>query len=73
MGMVLFVLGLLIGSLPVHDYFTNPNHYVEHVPSAILAASMILLSWLFVFTGLLLHMMNRRFRELHNVLTRKGI
>lgn len=69
-GLILFILGLLIGSVPVHDYFTNPDHYVEHVPSAILAASLILLSWLFVFTGLLLHMMNRRFRELHNVLTR---
>lgn len=72
-GLMLFALGLLIGSLPVHDYFTNPDHYVEHVPSAILAASLVLLSWLFVFAGLILHMMNRRFRELHNVLTRKGI
>jgi glycosyltransferase involved in cell wall biosynthesis len=72
-GLLLFVLGLLVGYLPVHDYFTNPDHYVEHVPSAILAAGLVLLSWLFVFTGLLLHMMNRRFRELHNVLTREGI
>ncbi|MCI0498190.1 MAG: glycosyltransferase family 2 protein [Planctomycetales bacterium] len=71
-GLLLFVLGLLIGSLPIHDYFTKPNHYVEHVPSAILAASIVMLSWLFVFAGLILHMMNRRFRELHNVLTRQG-
>jgi glycosyltransferase involved in cell wall biosynthesis len=71
-GLLLFVLGLLIGSLPIHDYFTKPNHYVEHVPSAILAASLVMLSWLFVFAGLILHMMNRRFRELHNVLTRQG-
>jgi glycosyltransferase involved in cell wall biosynthesis len=72
-GLFLFLLGLLAGSLPIHDYFTNENHYVEHVPSAILAASLVLLSWLFMFAGLILHMMNRRFRELHNVLTRKGV
>ena len=54
----------------MRDYFVNPNHYVEHVPSAILAAGLMLLSFLFMFTGLLLHVINQRFRELHNITTR---
>ena len=73
MGLFFFLLGLLVGCLPIHDYFTRPDHYVEHIPSAILAASMILLSWLFIFLGILLHVINWRFRELHNVLTRNRI
>ena len=69
-GGVLFVLSLLVGWLPVRDYLVNPDHYVEHVPSAILAAGLMMLSFLFMFTGLQLHMINQRFRELHNVLVR---
>ena len=70
-GIVLFALSLLVGYLPVRDYFVNPDHYVAHVPSAILAAGLMMLSFLFTFTGLQLHMINHRFRELHNVLTRQ--
>jgi hypothetical protein len=71
---VFFLLaGLAVGILPIRDYLVNPNHYVEHVPSAILAANLILLSWLFIFLGLLLHAINQRFRELHSVLTRNKI
>ncbi len=69
-GGCLFVLSLLVGWLPVRDYLVNPDHYVEHVPSAILAAGLMMLSFLFMFTGLQLHMINQRFRELHNVLVR---
>ncbi|RKY06737.1 MAG: glycosyl transferase [Planctomycetota bacterium] len=66
----LLVISLLVGFLPVRDYFVNPDHYVEHVPSAILAAGLMMLSFLFSFTGLLLHVINHRFRELHNVIIR---
>ena len=69
-GMVFLLLGLLAGILPVRDYITNPNHYVEHVPSAILAASLVVLSFIFIFLGILLHAINWRFLELHSVLTR---
>ena len=37
-GLLLFVLGLLVGYLPVHDYFANPDHHVEYAPTVILAA-----------------------------------
>jgi glycosyltransferase involved in cell wall biosynthesis len=69
-GGCLFVLSLLAGWLPVRDYLVNPGHFVEHVPSAVLAAGLMILSFLFLFLGLLLHVINKRFLELHNVLTR---
>lgn len=70
-GGILFALSLLVGSLPIRDYLVNPNHYVEHVPSAILAAALMTLAFLFFFIGLLLHAINKRFLELHNVMVRK--
>ena len=70
-GGCIFVLSLLVGWLPVRDYLVNPNHYVEHIPSAILAAGLMMLSFLFMFTGLFLHAINKRFLEIHNVLTRE--
>jgi len=69
-GLLLLVLGVLAGLPPVHDYFTDPNHYVHHVPLAILGVGLVLLSLGFVFLGLVLHAMNWRLLELHNVLTR---
>ena len=70
LGLFLLLLGLAAGTLPVHDYLTNPEHRVEHVPMAILATGLVLLSAGFVFLGILLHALNWRFWELHNVLTR---
>jgi glycosyltransferase involved in cell wall biosynthesis len=64
-------LGVLAGIPPILDYFQNPNHYVEHVPLAILATGLVLLAAGCGFLGLILHAMNWRFKELHNVLTRR--
>jgi hypothetical protein len=70
-GLLLFALGLLAGAFPIHDYFTDPNHYVRHVPLAILATGLIIMSGSCIFLGILLHALNWRFLELHNVLTRR--
>jgi glycosyltransferase involved in cell wall biosynthesis len=70
-GIVIFLLGMLAGIRPVHDYFANPDHFVEHVPLAILASALVLLAAGCVFLGVLLHAINWRFYEIHNVLTRK--
>jgi glycosyltransferase involved in cell wall biosynthesis len=70
LGLFFLVCGLLAGILPVHDYFTEPNHYVHHVPMAILAAGFIILSAGCISLGVLLHAINWRLLELHNVLTR---
>jgi len=67
-GIVLFVLGLVFGWLPVHDYFTTGE--VPHYPRAILATGLMILSAMSVVLGILLHAMNWRFRELHNVMVR---
>ena len=69
-GLLLFSLGILAGILPIQDYFTDPQHYVRHVPLAILAAALMILASGCVFVGILLHALNWRLRELHNVFTR---
>ncbi len=71
MGLVLFVLGALAGAFPIHDYISRPDHYVEHVPLAILATGLMILSGGCIFLGILLHALNWRFLELHNVMTRR--
>ena len=70
-GLLFLALGIIAGIPPIRDYLTEPNHFVRHVPLAILATGLILLSGICVFLGILLHALNWRFRELHNVLTRK--
>jgi glycosyltransferase involved in cell wall biosynthesis len=70
-GLILFLLGTLAGISPIHDYFTAPNHYVEHVPLAILAVSLNILAAGSIFLGILLNALNWRFLEFHNVLTRE--
>ena len=70
-ALALFVLGILAGIPPIHDYMTEEGHYVRHVPLAILATGLILLSAACGFAGLLLHAINWRFKELHNVLLRE--
>jgi glycosyltransferase involved in cell wall biosynthesis len=69
-GIVLLALAVLAGIPPVLDYLRDPQHYVHHVPLAILATGLVLLSAGNVFIGLLLHAVNWRFKELHNVMVR---
>lgn len=72
-GIALFELGLAAGFAPLYDYITDPNHFVRHIPLAILATGLVLLSAGCFFLGILLHALNWRLRELHNVLTRKKL
>jgi len=71
LGLVLFLLGALAGAFPIHDYISRPDHYVVHVPLAILATGLMILSGGCIFLGILLHALNWRFLELHNVMTRR--
>jgi glycosyltransferase involved in cell wall biosynthesis len=70
-GIILLVLGILAGIPPIYDYMVH--RYVYHVPLAILASALIILSVNSIFLGVLLHALNWRFRELHNVLTRRRV
>jgi glycosyltransferase involved in cell wall biosynthesis len=72
LGLLFLALGVLAGFFPVHDYFTDPNHYIRHLPMAILATGLVILSAGCAFLGILLHALNWRFLELHNVLTREA-
>jgi glycosyltransferase involved in cell wall biosynthesis len=70
-SIVLGLLGLVVGSLPVYDYFTDPNHYVHRVPSAILAAALMLLSFFSLGLGLILNSINLRLLELEKLITKR--
>ena len=67
-AIVLFVLSLLAGLRPIYDYVTTGR--VPHFPLAILATGLMILSAICVFMGVLLHAINWRFKELHNVMVR---
>jgi glycosyltransferase involved in cell wall biosynthesis len=69
-GLLFLGLGVLAGIPPVNDYLTEPNHFVKHVPLAVLATGLTIVGFGNVFLGILLHALNWRIRELHNVLTR---
>ena len=70
LSLLLAGLGLLIGSLPVYDFFTDPNHFVHRVPSAILAAALMLLAFFSLGIGLILNSINLRLLELEKVIRR---
>jgi glycosyltransferase involved in cell wall biosynthesis len=67
-GLVFLLLGLLAGLNPIRDYITTG--LVPHYPSAILATGLVILSAICVVMGILLHAINWRFKELHNVMVR---
>jgi glycosyltransferase involved in cell wall biosynthesis len=70
LGIVFLALGAAAALPPINDYVTHPQHFVSHVPLAVLAMGLTLLAFSNVFVGILLHALNWRMRELHNVLTR---
>jgi glycosyltransferase involved in cell wall biosynthesis len=70
-AIIFFLLGLAVGSLPVYDYVTDPNHFVHRVPSAILAAALVLLSFLSLGLGLILNSMNLRLLELEQLIAKR--
>ncbi len=69
-GILLFLASLLAGFRPIQDYLTDPQHYVRHVPLAILATGLMLLSATSAVLGILLHAINWRFREIQSVAVR---
>jgi len=68
-SIVLLVLGLAAGSRPVYEFITE--RYVHAVPSAILAAAMVLLAFFTLGLGLILNSTNLRLLELEKLLCKK--
>jgi glycosyltransferase involved in cell wall biosynthesis len=71
LGLVFMALALWAGFYPIHDYLADPQHYVHHVPLAILATGLAICAAGFVFLGMILHVMNWHLMQLHNVATRR--
>jgi len=70
-ALLVFLLGVAAGSLPVYDFVTDPNHFVHRVPSAILAAALVLLSFFSLGLGLILNSINLRLLELEQLITKR--
>jgi glycosyltransferase involved in cell wall biosynthesis len=68
-GLLLLILGIACGIPPVLDYVER--RYVEHVPLAILAVGLVNVGFASVILGILLHAINWRMREMHNVFFRR--
>ena len=68
-SMALAGLGLAAGFRPVYEYVTE--RYVYAVPSAVLAASLILLSFLSLGLGLILNSTNLRLLELEKLICKR--
>ena len=68
-SLVLLMLGLAAGARPVYEYLSE--RYVWAVPSAILAAALVLLAFLTLGFGLILNSTNLRMLELEKLITRR--
>lgn len=70
-GLLLLALGIAAGIPPIYGFITSGYREVRRFPLAILATGLVLLGFGNIFLGILLHAINWRFKELHNVLVRK--
>jgi glycosyltransferase involved in cell wall biosynthesis len=69
-GILLFILGVLAGIPPVYGFVASGYTEVRRLPLAILATGLMILAFSSTFLGIMLHAINYRILELHNVLTR---
>ncbi len=67
-GLLFFICGILAGIPPIRDYITTGK--VPHLPLAILASGLMILSAGSIFLGILLHSLNWRLLEMHSVMCR---
>ena len=67
-GAALLLLGLAAGARPVYEYFSY--RYIYAVPSAVLAAALVLLASLSFGVGLILNTVNLRLLEIETQLRR---
>ena len=68
LSLIMFVLSAAFGYFPVVEYFTT--HYVDSVPKFILSVGLATTGVLFFCIGLMLSIINHRFENLENVMTR---
>jgi glycosyltransferase involved in cell wall biosynthesis len=68
-SIVLLILGLAAGARPVYEYITE--RYVHAVPSAVLAAALVLLAFFSLGLGLILNSTNLRLLELEKLILKR--
>ncbi len=66
LGIIFMVTGLLVGIRPVHEFMAE--HFVHAVPSAILASSLLILSFFSLGLGLILNSVNLRLLEVEKLI-----
>jgi glycosyltransferase involved in cell wall biosynthesis len=66
LAIVLMIAGLCVGFRPVFEYALE--HYVHAVPSAILASSLVILSFFSLGLGLILNSVNLRLLEMEKLI-----
>ena len=70
-AIVLMIAGLLAGIRPVVEFFRE--HYISAVPSAILASSLVMLSFASLGLGLILNSVNLRLLEVEKLIRKWDI
>ena len=66
-ALLLFCLGLLIGSVPVAEFIATAK--ITHLPSAVLASGIMIIAVISVAIGVILDSINHRVRELMRVVS----
>jgi glycosyltransferase involved in cell wall biosynthesis len=66
LGLILFVAGMLVSIWPVEEFLIE--HFVRSVPSAVLAAALVILSAFSVGLGLVLNSINLRLLEVEKLI-----
>jgi len=69
-GLILLLMGILAGIPALYEYIQSGYTGIERFPLAILAIGLIILASSLGLLGIILHAVNWRFKELHNVMIR---
>jgi glycosyltransferase involved in cell wall biosynthesis len=72
LGILVLLTGILVAILPAYDLVQSGFTEVKRFPLVILAAFLILLASSLGLLGIILHAVNWRFKELHNVIIRRS-
>ncbi len=67
-SLLIFIAGLIPGLRVINTYLKTGR--VDYISSAVLAASLMILSFFFLITGFFIHTLNRRFNEI-SIMLRK--
>jgi glycosyltransferase involved in cell wall biosynthesis len=73
LGILAMVLGVLCGLPAIFQYFTNPGHRIDSFPLLFVGVGLVIISFLAVSIGILLHAMNVRLKEITSLMRKSGL